>query len=438
MKGRGKREIPEKTRLPTASSSTIPTCDFEEIVVFTTPEWGRIWAGPARILRSDLATLAEQRNLPALYDVWAVRRCQSLTVYRSCNPCALLLRRFIVAIEQITSNKIAFKRVYTEVTFAIGSEFIRHALDDSAPIADMKRNKSVWDYLVDSRIVRDGVTILDSQEWQRYQPCYHGHKSFREQHLSLTMPDYHRHRRHRDYEHVPARAVCSTGRGGIVVRLLASHQVEPGLIPSGVTPGFSRVGIVPNDAADRRPMGDIEVSMEQRRNERAGETGDLRENPPTNGMVRHDSHMRKSGVTRPEIEPETIYIERLKRYIYSMGRVAAASCSCEDQGGRRFDSSSPTLWQHSEYLGPELTFQWFGTPLSPCRTIWISPHLLCEWHEVLEVILWHAHDKERIVRPCRGKYTQSLESFFFFSMRANSLSQGRKQWPLIRNCALLV
>ncbi|KAJ8882901.1 hypothetical protein PR048_014732 [Dryococelus australis] len=43
------------------------------------------------------------------------------------------------------------------------------------------------------------------------------------------------------------------------------------------------------------PMRIIEVSMEKRRNERAGETGDPRENPPTNGIVRHDSHMRKSG-----------------------------------------------------------------------------------------------------------------------------------------------
>ncbi|KAJ8889047.1 hypothetical protein PR048_008541 [Dryococelus australis] len=34
-----------------------------------------------------------------------------------------------------------------------------------------------------------------------------------------------------------------------------------------------------------------------------GETGNLRENPLTNGIVRHDSHMRKSGVTRPGIEP---------------------------------------------------------------------------------------------------------------------------------------
>ncbi|KAJ8894438.1 hypothetical protein PR048_007092 [Dryococelus australis] len=45
-------------------------------------------------------------------------------------------------------------------------------------------------------------------------------------------------------------------------------------------------------------MGVIKMSMEQRRNERAGETGDPRENPPTNGIVRHDSHMRKFGVTQ--------------------------------------------------------------------------------------------------------------------------------------------
>ncbi|KAJ8868767.1 hypothetical protein PR048_030307 [Dryococelus australis] len=37
------------------------------------------------------------------------------------------------------------------------------------------------------------------------------------------------------------------------------------------------------------------VSMEQLRNARAGETGDLREDPPTSGIVRHDSHTRKSG-----------------------------------------------------------------------------------------------------------------------------------------------
>ncbi|KAJ8888896.1 hypothetical protein PR048_008390 [Dryococelus australis] len=43
--------------------------------------------------------------------------------------------------------------------------------------------------------------------------------------------------------------------------------------------------------------------MGQCRNEVVGETGDPRENPPTSGIVRHDSHIRTSGVTPPGIEP---------------------------------------------------------------------------------------------------------------------------------------
>ncbi|KAJ8893476.1 hypothetical protein PR048_006074 [Dryococelus australis] len=43
--------------------------------------------------------------------------------------------------------------------------------------------------------------------------------------------------------------------------------------------------------------------MEQRRNAREGETGVPRENPPASDIVRHDSHLRKSGrMTRPEFE----------------------------------------------------------------------------------------------------------------------------------------
>ncbi|KAJ8867775.1 hypothetical protein PR048_031578 [Dryococelus australis] len=38
----------------------------------------------------------------------------------------------------------------------------------------------------------------------------------------------------------------------LAVRLIASHQGEPGSIPSRASPGFSQVGIVPDDAAGRR------------------------------------------------------------------------------------------------------------------------------------------------------------------------------------------
>ncbi|KAJ8895675.1 hypothetical protein PR048_001011 [Dryococelus australis] len=49
----------------------------------------------------------------------------------------------------------------------------------------------------------------------------------------------------------------------------------------------------------------IEVGMEQLWNERVGETEDPRENSPTKGIARHDSHMRKSGVCTPCNTPAT-------------------------------------------------------------------------------------------------------------------------------------
>ncbi|KAJ8889773.1 hypothetical protein PR048_009276 [Dryococelus australis] len=41
----------------------------------------------------------------------------------------------------------------------------------------------------------------------------------------------------------------------------------------------------------------IEENMERLWNEGAGETADPREKPPTHGIVRHDSHLRKSGLS---------------------------------------------------------------------------------------------------------------------------------------------
>ncbi|KAJ8879751.1 hypothetical protein PR048_020359 [Dryococelus australis] len=60
--------------------------------------------------------------------------------------------------------------------------------------------------------------------------------------------------------------------------------------PAGGRPGG---GERANRSATAAPA--FPVNMEQRRNEGVGETGDPREDPPTNGIVRHDSHLRKSG-----------------------------------------------------------------------------------------------------------------------------------------------
>ncbi|KAJ8881263.1 hypothetical protein PR048_017739 [Dryococelus australis] len=148
----------------------------------------------------------------------------------------------------------------------------------------------------------------------------------------------------------------SWGRGGVAVRQLSSHHGGPGLIPDDATSGFLYVGILQVDAAGRAApyssgftlkgaqdlgfkshpnlftrslsipptrtyfveKGEtlrttqarashassslcarvIEVSMERRWNEGAGEMGDDQENPPTNDIVRHDSHLADSGEER--------------------------------------------------------------------------------------------------------------------------------------------
>ncbi|KAJ8873410.1 hypothetical protein PR048_024226 [Dryococelus australis] len=85
----------------------------------------------------------------------------------------------------------------------------------------------------------------------------------------------------------------------------------------------------------------IDVSMEQRRDERAEETGDPRgEDPPTNGIVRHDSHMRKSGVIRPRIEPGSSNAsEKLARMDYSLHE------RMRDSHGDVYPQTLPRQWR---------------------------------------------------------------------------------------------
>ncbi|KAJ8890127.1 hypothetical protein PR048_009634 [Dryococelus australis] len=121
----------------------------------------------------------------------------------------------------------------------------------------------------------------------------------------------------------------------------------------------------------------IEVIMARRRNERTGETGDPRENPPTNGIVRHDSHMRKSGVTRLGIEYGSSWCEasrltaqppRLRRSAGMQGQVErenpentrqpAASSStiitCENPGATSPGIESGSPWWEAVTLAATL------------------------------------------------------------------------------------
>ncbi|KAJ8882585.1 hypothetical protein PR048_014396 [Dryococelus australis] len=107
----------------------------------------------------------------------------------------------------------------------------------------------------------------------------------------------------------------------------------------------------------------IEASMEQHRNERAGETGYPRENPPTNGIVWHDSHMQKSGVTRPGVEPISLWWEanRLTAQPPRRRTLQEQDCNCLENppvgnamAVDHTDSTNPTIlwvdgWQNHIY-----------------------------------------------------------------------------------------
>ncbi|KAJ8868665.1 hypothetical protein PR048_030204 [Dryococelus australis] len=132
--------------------------------------------------------------------------------------------------------EIDVKHVYTEVDFAIGSQFIRHALNDSEPIADLQGNKCA---------------------------------------SSAGMKE-------RGKREIPEKTRRPTASSG-TIPICENPVTRSGIEPSSPWWEASRIT--------------AQLSTEQRRNERAGETGDPRKNPPTSGIVRHDSHVLKSGST---------------------------------------------------------------------------------------------------------------------------------------------
>ncbi|KAJ8888407.1 hypothetical protein PR048_007897 [Dryococelus australis] len=88
-------------------------------------------------------------------------------------------------------------------------------------------------------------------------------------------------------------------------------------------------------AGEGRPLTVKRVSMEQRRNERAGEMGDPRENPLTSGIVRHDSHMRKPGSDPTGNRTRFAFTSCVpfRENIVTRGRIGVSSQSREFGGG---------------------------------------------------------------------------------------------------------
>ncbi|KAJ8870456.1 hypothetical protein PR048_029478 [Dryococelus australis] len=82
--------------------------------------------GYALDVRAELVSALDRTCYPASKNMdpeypWLVSEHRVLSIYRL--------------------DRIDVKHVYTEVDFVIGSQFIRHALDDSDPKADLQENK---------------------------------------------------------------------------------------------------------------------------------------------------------------------------------------------------------------------------------------------------------------------------------------------------------
>ncbi|KAJ8878006.1 hypothetical protein PR048_022469 [Dryococelus australis] len=188
---------------------------------------------------------------------------------------SVVLRECVSAAEQ---DKIDVQHVYTEVTFAIGLQLIGNAQNDSEPIADLHRNKhrvpyyQVWGNTGYSL----GQQPMNTQLRLECARCCGEQSKERNRDKSLRRT-------------IQLSITCS-GRGSLkllsylpspivkrsenvehdarqtrhlqlclihLVRLLSSHQGEPSSMPGLVTPGFSQVGIVPDDAAGRRIISEI-------------------------------------------------------------------------------------------------------------------------------------------------------------------------------------
>ncbi|KAJ8876119.1 hypothetical protein PR048_024028 [Dryococelus australis] len=130
-------------------------------------------------------------------------------------------------------------------------KYQRHTLDDSAQIADLQGNKKRILY---RQIL--GHTGTSANE-QTSEPLGHTVFDTSWRRVAQSSPS----------------TMTADNQSAVDIGILVHKTVESSVQTARV----------------------IEASMGRRQNERAGETGDPRENPPTNGIVRHDSHMRKSG-----------------------------------------------------------------------------------------------------------------------------------------------
>ncbi|KAJ8881004.1 hypothetical protein PR048_017477 [Dryococelus australis] len=274
MKGRGHGICPKKTRQPVASSGTIPTRENLGVtrsgIEPISPSWeaSRQTAQTPWLLL-DQSLLGSSRRLSAvngpeikskveLRATWSAGRALSphallqhvewLAVEIASCDCSRRRRRtehlHVIAIRKVAAwaeGKIDFQSMYIEVTLVIGSDFVRHTLDDYAPIADLQGNKKRFSYCQMWGNTGCSLSVGIGKSCE-----------FNDLYARLHNPLYSRNS-----------DVCSFGCCPSVTPHLTVRDSL--LVPLQV--GYWR-GVV------QELMRVIEANMKQRRNERAGETGD--------------------------------------------------------------------------------------------------------------------------------------------------------------------
>ncbi|KAJ8879887.1 hypothetical protein PR048_020507 [Dryococelus australis] len=148
--GLGKREIPEETHLPATSSVRIPTCgrsrnDPPEIEPVL-PGWEArfcVCGADCGAFGADCGAFGADCGAFGADCGAFGADCGAFGA--DCGAfgadCGAFGADCVVVIMSRNADKIYFKRAYNESNFAIGSEFIMHALDDSKQIADLQGNK---------------------------------------------------------------------------------------------------------------------------------------------------------------------------------------------------------------------------------------------------------------------------------------------------------
>ncbi|KAJ8869044.1 hypothetical protein PR048_030595 [Dryococelus australis] len=314
MKGRGKREISVKTRRPTASSGKIPTCE--------NPRVNRPGIEPGACLNNCGPIVVAAEKNKSLKSTSPPNEFAKYSKLRNAS-------RRHSQVAQLSAAGVSQQPSYVKIPVIKHFIYRLFARGVLVPVweADM-RCVSTPGHAACARS-RGNMEKIADVETTRLPPRRNRFDS-----------------RRGDSSDILKWESCRTISlfGGF-----SQISPPPTLLHSGAapySPHFTRIGSQELDVKSRpnlftrslkyfsycvwKPMRVTEVNMERRRNEGAAETGDPRENPPTNGIARHDSHFRKCSY--PYIAKfVTVPLPKAVEVKTSAGRVGSLQRLCRQE-----------------------------------------------------------------------------------------------------------